>query len=91
MSNILSFLKDLLSLPKKLALLFITLYQRTLSPDHGLLKSLYPGGYCKFCPSCSSYCYLSVQKYGVIKGLPKGIGRVLRCHPWSKGGYDPIK
>lgn len=66
----------------------IRLYQRTLSPDHGPLKALFPGGYCKYTPTCSEYTKLAIERYGVIFGTLKGIWRVLRCNPFSKGGED---
>jgi putative membrane protein insertion efficiency factor len=59
----------------------IRAYQYTISP---LL-----GPVCRFEPSCSRYMIEALSKYGLIRGLWKGIGRVLRCHPWHPGGYDP--
>jgi uncharacterized protein len=44
--------------------------------------------FCKFTPSCSAYMVLAVEKYGSVKGLFKGIARILRCNPFSKGGDD---
>ena len=44
---------------------------------------------CRFEPSCSRYMVIALQKYGLVRGSIKGIGRVLRCHPWHPGGYDP--
>jgi putative membrane protein insertion efficiency factor len=75
---------------KKLFLKAIRVYQATLSPDTGWLKGKYPAGYCKFEPHCSEYTYQAVEKYGLIKGGFKGLYRILRCHPWSKGGSDPL-
>ena len=75
---------------RKPFLLLIRLYQKTLSPDHGPLKSLFPYGYCKYNPTCSDYSYQAIEKYGLIKGIPMSIWRILRCNPWSKGGNDPI-
>ena len=46
---------------------------------------------CKFYPTCSEYTRQAIEKYGAIKGLILGIYRVLRCNPFSKGGYDPLK
>lgn len=46
---------------------------------------------CKFYPTCSEYTRQAIEKYGVLKGLILGIYRVLRCNPFSKGGYDPLK
>lgn len=73
---------------KKLLFLIITSYQRVFSPDHGLLAVLFPYGFCKFYPTCSSYFGISIQKFGLFKGFLKGLGRLFRCHPWSKGGID---
>jgi putative membrane protein insertion efficiency factor len=44
---------------------------------------------CRYQPSCSQYFILAVQKYGPIRGAWRGTMRICRCHPWSKGGYDP--
>ncbi|MDP3143445.1 MAG: membrane protein insertion efficiency factor YidD [Candidatus Omnitrophota bacterium] len=46
---------------------------------------------CRFYPSCSDYALASVQRLGAIKGIIKTTGRVLRCHPFSAGGYDPAE
>lgn len=46
---------------------------------------------CKFYPTCSEYTKQSIEKYGVGKGLLLGIYRIIRCNPFSKGGYDPLK
>ncbi len=75
---------------KSVLLKGIRWYQRTFSPDHGPRSVLHPYGYCRFRPTCSEYTYQAVYKYGIIKGLLKGIWRIIRCHPFSKGGYDPV-
>jgi putative membrane protein insertion efficiency factor len=59
----------------------IRVYQVTLSPLFG------PA--CRFEPTCSRYMVGALQKYGLIRGFYKGVRRVLRCHPWNPGGYDP--
>ena len=64
-----------------LLILAIRAYQVTLSPLIGPV--------CRFEPSCSRYMIGAIRKYGVLKGVWKGTGRVLRCHPWHPGGYDP--
>lgn len=46
---------------------------------------------CKFYPSCSNYMIEAIDKYGSLKGLFLGIKRILKCNPFSKGGYDPVK
>ena len=46
---------------------------------------------CKFYPTCSEYTKQAIEKYGAGKGLFKGLCRILKCNPFSKGGYDPLK
>lgn len=46
---------------------------------------------CKFYPTCSEYTKQAIEKYGVAKGVILGIWRIIRCNPFSKGGYDPLK
>ncbi len=60
----------------------IKIYQRFISP-------FFPSS-CKFSPSCSKYGIEAINKYGFVKGVFLTIKRILRCNPWSKGGYDPI-
>ncbi|KKR34830.1 MAG: hypothetical protein UT67_C0006G0009 [Candidatus Magasanikbacteria bacterium GW2011_GWA2_40_10] len=76
------------SLPKNAILFLIKFYQKTISPDHGWNKSLFPQGFCRFYPTCSEYGYQTIKKDGLIIGLFKAGWRVLRCNPWSKGGVD---
>lgn len=65
---------------KKFILKTIKFYQKFISP--------YLGKNCRFYPSCSEYTYLAIKKYGLRKGLWKGLKRVLRCQPLSRGGID---
>lgn len=46
---------------------------------------------CRFTPTCSDYTYQAIQKYGAAKGSWLGLKRIVRCAPWSKGGFDPVK
>lgn len=69
----------------------IKFYQKTLSPDHGPLKSRHPQGFCRFYPTCSDYAIQAIEKYGIIKGGLKASWRILRCNPFNKGGNDPLK
>lgn len=64
-------------------LALILLYQKTLS-------KILPGNTCRFYPSCSHYTYQAIYKYGLIRGGLMGTWRILRCNPFSKGGYDPV-
>ena len=77
-------------LPKLAVLKTIRVYQRLISPDHGPLRVLYPHGFCRFHPSCSSYTYQAVERFGIIRGLSLGAWRIFRCTPWSAGGVDPV-
>jgi uncharacterized protein len=72
---------------RAVALGLIWLYQATISPDHGLWRR--PG--CIYQPTCSQFTYEAIERYGVIKGSWLGVKRILRCHPWAKGGYDPVR
>ena len=76
---------------KKVVLSIIKIYQKTLSPDHGLLRGFFLLGACKFHPTCSEYGYDAINKFGIIKGSYLSAKRIGRCHPWSEGGYDPVK
>ncbi len=67
---------------KKVMASFIRLYQLTFS-------SLV-GNCCRFQPTCSEYAKEAYQKHGLIKGTGLTVWRLLRCHPWAKGGYDPV-
>jgi uncharacterized protein len=60
----------------------IKLYQRIVTP----LKR----PTCRFYPTCSEYSLQAVKKYGAIKGSWLSIKRILRCHPWNAGGFDPV-
>ena len=61
----------------------IRAYQRFISP--ALPKR------CKYHPSCSEYAVQAIRTYGVLRGLVLATWRLLRCNPWSHGGYDPVE
>jgi putative membrane protein insertion efficiency factor len=66
-------------------------YQKYLSLDQGFLSFIYSERICRYHPTCSEYSYQAVEKYGVLKGGWIGLKRIIRCHPWAKGGNDPIQ
>jgi putative membrane protein insertion efficiency factor len=77
---------------KNLILKLIRLYQKTAIFHSAIAKQLFlTDKVCRFTPTCSQYTYQAVERYGVIKGLFLGLKRIIRCHPFSKGGYDPLK
>ena len=49
------------------------------------------GPRCKYHPSCSAYAEQAVMEYGILRGLVLAVWRLLRCNPWSHGGYDPVE
>lgn len=61
----------------------IRLYQRLVSP--ALPRR------CKYEPTCSRYAVQAVEQYGILRGLVLAMWRLLRCNPWSDGGYDPVE
>lgn len=76
---------------KRAILHLIRLYQRYLSPDTGILKSLWlVDSACRFQPTCSEYTYQAIERYGIMRGSWIGLKRILRCHPYSHGGWDPV-
>jgi putative membrane protein insertion efficiency factor len=75
---------------KKIVLNLIKLYQKTLSRDTGWLSYIHSERTCRFHPNCSQYTYEAIDKFGIIKGGWLGFKRIMRCHPWNKGGVDKI-
>ncbi len=68
---------------RKILLVLIKIYQKIVSP-------LFPSS-CRFYPTCSEYSYDSIKKHGIIKGGFYSIVRILKCHPYHHGGFDPVK
>lgn len=64
----------------------IEIYQKNISAEVGR-----KGIHCKYYPTCSEYAKQAIEKYGNIKGIYLAGKRILRCNPFSKGGYDPLK
>jgi uncharacterized protein len=73
----------MIKLPAKILALIVKLYQMILSPAVPTQ--------CRYYPSCSEYTRQALLQKGVFKGLFAGAWRILRCNPWSRGGYDPVK
>jgi len=67
---------------KKILIVLIRGYQKFISP--------FLGNNCRFSPTCSEYFILAVEKYGVFKGIYLGVKRIVKCHPFNPGGYDPL-
>ncbi|WP_102410568.1 membrane protein insertion efficiency factor YidD [Beduinella massiliensis] len=67
---------------KRILLWLIRFYQRRISP--GLPPS------CRFVPTCSEYARQAIEKYGALKGTYLAVRRLLKCHPFHPGGYDPV-
>jgi hypothetical protein len=73
--------RTIMRLPALTIVAGVRLYQITLGPIFGRQ--------CRFRPTCSNYMIEAVEKYGAIRGMLKGIWRILRCNPLCRGGYDP--
>lgn len=69
---------------KQIMILCIKFYQRVIS------RYVFPGAHCRFIPTCSEYSKQAYEKYGFLKGTYLMIRRILKCHPFHKGGYDPL-
>jgi len=67
---------------KGMLLFIIKAYQFVVSPMLG--------DRCRFYPSCSDYAYQAIERYGMFKGLCISLKRILRCHPFNPGGFDPV-
>lgn len=76
---------------KRFVLSLIRFYQNSFLYRSAILKALFlSDAACRFRPTCSEYTYQAIERYGIIQGGLKGIKRILRCHPWSQGGSDPV-
>lgn len=73
--------KTLQRFPSVCMIFCVRLYQRGISPLIG------PS--CRFTPTCSAYMIEAIEKYGLFRGTFRGLRRILRCHPFNRGGYDP--
>lgn len=62
--------------------MLIRAYRFAISP--------YLGSNCRYSPTCSAYTVVALERFGFWRGLGLGLRRILRCHPWRAGGYDPV-
>ena len=77
---------------QKLPLFLIRLYQKTSKIQDPIARALFhTERVCRFDPTCSEYAYQAIKKYGTAKGTVLGLRRIVRCGPWTRGGYDPVK
>lgn len=76
-----AWIKWLIGLPGAALIAMARFYQRAISPMFGPK--------CRFTPTCSEYFIQSVRKYGAIRGTVRGTWRLMKCHPFHPGGYDP--
>jgi putative membrane protein insertion efficiency factor len=67
---------------QKIVVGILRLYRYAVSPALG--------NHCRFHPSCSAYAIEAVEEHGVLRGVPLAMRRLMRCHPWNPGGYDPV-
>lgn len=76
-------MRAVLRSPAKYALIgFLRLYRKFISPIYGQV--------CRFYPSCSAYALEAVERHGAVRGSWLAVRRLVRCHPWNPGGYDPV-
>lgn len=72
----------LVLLPRNILIAPVLLWRKVISPLYGDV--------CRYYPSCSSYGLQSIQRRGVLRGVPLTLWRILRCNPWSQGGVDEV-
>lgn len=82
LTNFLQVVFGLQKIPARLARIMIYAYQYLISPVLG--------NHCRYYPSCSRYTGLAIERFGIMYGSYVGIKRIIRCHPWHPGGYDPV-
>jgi putative membrane protein insertion efficiency factor len=78
-------------LPARASVFFVRAYQKTVSPDHALLRHLFPYGYCRHEPTCSEYAIQRLQSDIYPVALVKITKRILSCNPWTKLSEEKMK
>jgi uncharacterized protein len=71
------------SLPRRIVIFPIAAWHAFISPLFGAR--------CKYEPSCSTYAIQAIERYGILRGVVLGGWRIVRCNPWSHGGFDPVE
>ena len=71
---------------KRVILSMIRFYQKSWL----VRVPIFGEGMCRFSPTCSEYTYQAIEKYGILRGSLLGFRRIIRCHPWNKGGQDLV-
>jgi putative membrane protein insertion efficiency factor len=71
---------------RRAARLAFRLYKMLFSP---IVHAISPSQ-CLYLPTCSEYAYIAIERFGLLRGSWLALGRVARCHPWGKGGLDPV-
>lgn len=74
--------RAVVGIPRCLLIAVLRLYRLLISPLYGQV--------CRYYPSCSAYALDAVQQHGAVRGSLLSARRLLRCHPWAAGGYDPV-
>jgi hypothetical protein len=72
-----------ITVPQRAAVALIRFYRHGVSP--------WLGPHCRFVPSCSAYAAEAIARHGVLRGTAQGLSRLLRCHPFHPGGFDPVR
>jgi len=80
---ILEKIRDDIVIVKRFLIVLIRIYRKYISPLKGRAT-------CIYYPTCSLYAIQALEKYGLLKGSYLAVKRILRCHPFAKGGYDPV-
>jgi len=80
----LKYSRRIFNLVKRLVVFLIRIYQKFISPLKGVSS-------CRFYPTCSQYAIDAITKYGIVKGSFMSVKRIIKCHPFHPGGYDPVK
>jgi putative membrane protein insertion efficiency factor len=76
---------------RKALVFLIALYQKTLSPDHGIVSVWYPYGFCRHHPTCSEYGKDVITKKGTLKGGMLLMKRLFSCHPWKELSEEKMR